>query len=404
MDLPVLPVECWTRIADKISSHDLSRLTGASKSLHAVLSPHLYRYIDLSVHNIPPVTEKGEKHIAPCPPQLLDRQRAFMRLILHHKPEYASWVRSFTWTMCLHRAYVTKAVVPEDELDSVVQFFSQLDRVLSIDIDGGSAHCYPPKPVPPLFPAASHIRLSGQMHYGLAAAILHSLEKTPLKTLDICNLHERGHTQSGQNYQAPPIQEGYNWGLAAWDENAAEPIKEDWPAGSLPKQVPPGPMRHLLNDQLVARCTSLESLALCQVSIEMLHAYELLPPGWYYPGLEIHEEWASFIQAVRPRHLIIQYDDVSATIRSELKTLWRKNTCRGNLPYHGDFDQKLLPLLKEGWPGLQRLELTYWLIAEMDMLDLVVRDETIALLGSSKEVEVNTLPWTYYDNGLHTLD
>lgn len=231
--------------------------------------------------------------------------------------------------MCLHRACVTQAV-PEDELDSVVQLFSRLDRVLSVDINGGSVHCYPLKPVPPLFPAASHIRLSGQMHYGLASVILHGPDKTSLKTLDICNLHERGHTQLGQNYQAPPLQEGYDWGLAAWDENDAEPMEEDWLADSLPKQIPPGPM-HSLNGQLVARCSRLENLTLRQVSIEMRHAYELLPPGWYCPGLEIHEEWASFFQAVRQRHLIIQYDDVSTTIRSELKRLLRKNTCRGNL-------------------------------------------------------------------------
>lgn len=204
MDLPVLPAECWTLIADKLSSHHPSRLTRASQSLHAVLNPHLYRYIDLSVHNIPPtVTEKGEEHIAPCPPKLLDRQRAFTRLILHRWPEYASWVRSFTWTMCMHRACVTKAV-PEDELDSVVQLFSRLDRVLSVDINGGSVHCYPPKPVPPLFAAASHIRLSGQMHYGLASANLHGPGKTPLKTLDICNLHERGHTRLGQTTRHLP--------------------------------------------------------------------------------------------------------------------------------------------------------------------------------------------------------
>ncbi|KAJ5201382.1 uncharacterized protein N7498_006045 [Penicillium cinerascens] len=81
MDLPVLPVECWTLIADKLSSHSLSRLTRASQSLHAVLGPRLYRYIDLSVHNISPtISAKGEEHIAPCPPKLLDRQRAFTRL------------------------------------------------------------------------------------------------------------------------------------------------------------------------------------------------------------------------------------------------------------------------------------------------------------------------------------
>lgn len=233
-----------------------------------------------------------------------------MRLLLRHKSEYASWVRSFTWTMCLHRACATTTVALEDDRDSVIQLFSQLDCALSVDINGGSIHRYPPKPVPALFPAASHIRLSGQMHYGLASAILHGPQKTQLKTLDICNLHERGHTQSRQNYQTPPVRESYGWGVAAWEDDVAAPIEEDWPEGSLPKQVPPGPMRRLLNKQLVTRCTSLERLALRQVGIDMLQSFKILPPGWYYPGPEIHEEWTSFIRAVRPRHLILQYDDL----------------------------------------------------------------------------------------------
>lgn len=78
-------------------------------------------------------------------------------------------------------------------------------------------------------------------------------------------------------------------------------------------------MRRLLNKQLVARCTSLGRLALRQVGIDVLQSFKILPPGWYYPGPEIHEEWTSFIRAVRPRHLILQYDDVCSKTRAELK-------------------------------------------------------------------------------------
>ncbi|KAJ5388949.1 uncharacterized protein N7496_000017 [Penicillium cataractarum] len=404
MDPSMLPIECWNLIADKLSSHDLSLVIRASKLFSTVFGPYLYRCIDLSVHEIPSsATEQDEGPLSPCPPNLLDRQHAFTRSVLHYKPEYALWVRSFTWTMCLQRTHALDPA-PEQELDSVIQLFSKMDRVLSVDIDGGDFHCYPPKPIPPLFPAACHIRLSGQMHYGLASAILHGPEKMSLKSLTICNLHELGHTRSGQNYQKPPIRSFYQWGLAAWDESDAEPIEEDWAAESLPKQVPPGPMRRVLNKQLASRCSSLESLTLCQVSMEMLQTYGLLPPGWYYPGPELHEEWATFIQAVRPCHLRIQYDDVSTAIRSGLKAMWRKNTCRGSLPYHREFTRKLLPLLKEGWPELRRLELTYWLIAEMEMLNLVVRDETVALLARDKEVELSLAPWTYYHRGFGTFD
>lgn len=95
------------------------------------------------MHNIAPiVTEQGEEQqAAPCLSELLERQREFTRLILRHKSEYASWARSLTWTMCLHRACATKAVVSEEELDSIVRLFSRLNRVLSVDIDGGSVHC-----------------------------------------------------------------------------------------------------------------------------------------------------------------------------------------------------------------------------------------------------------------------
>jgi hypothetical protein len=247
MDLSLLPIECWTLIADNLSSHDLSLLARVSTSFHVVFSPHLYCYIDLSIHRLPPiVTEEDGGQISLCSPSLSGRQRAFTSLILYHKPKYASWVRSLTWTMCLQQSRAIRPF-PEDELDSVVELFSRLNRVCSVDINGGSMHFYPPKPIPPLFPAAHNIRLSGQMHYGFASAILHGHEKTPLKTLAICNLHERGHTRSGQNYQEPPIREDHQWGLAAWDESDAEPMEEDWAPDSLPQQVPPGPMRHLLN-------------------------------------------------------------------------------------------------------------------------------------------------------------
>lgn len=154
----------------------------------------------------------------------------------------------------------------------------------------------------------------------------------------------------------------------------------------------------------MARCTRLESLTIAQVSIETLHAYELLPPGWYYPGPEIHEELSSFIQSVQPRYLRIQYDDVSMSVRSELKSLWMKNTCRGNCPYHKHFDQKLLPVLREGWPELRRLELTYWLITEADMLGLAVRDQAAPFLGDRTEVKISTLPRTFYRYRLNSSD
>lgn len=205
-------------------------------------------------------------------------------------------------------------------------------------------HLYPSISLPPLFPSARKLRVSEQMHYALASAILHGPHKAPLESLSIHSLHERGRFRSGQNYTES-------------SENI--PLEEDWPENSHPIQVGPGTMRRIFTPELAARCADrLQALTVTQLEMTLPRFFGIVPPQWQYLELDIHKECASFIQSVKPPVLALRYlclcpdQSRALQIRSPIRTsVMPPNKVFG-------FDGIFWPLLSEGWFGLKEIYLS----------------------------------------------
>ncbi|KAI9930817.1 hypothetical protein MW887_011575 [Aspergillus wentii] len=341
-----LPPELWHFIADNLEFSSIKNMTEVSKDLNTFFTPSLYRNVNLSVHHYEPIIE--DDYIVQRWPSniryVFAQQSFFMRQIFN-KPEYASMVRSFTWTMGLHRLCNLPEWAKEDdspiqELENIYALFALMDQVTFVDIGGGPIHPYlsDSSHLTSLFPNATHISLSGQMHYALASAILHGQDKAPLTSLRIGCLLERGRVRSGENY--------------IYRKSGRE-MEEDWPEDSNPIQIYAGCMRRVFNLSLQSRCRDLSDLTLCYLDLDMLRHRNNIPPGWNYLPDETHEEWTSFLKVVQPQHLTIEYFVLCMERLSELQG----RTCRLPRPGNRVFDHILLPVLHEAWPGLRTLDI-----------------------------------------------
>ncbi len=174
----------------------LKKTSQASHYMHTLSIPILFRFIDISVKPTIDIYNPG------CPRSWLTNiydtfvnQWRFAQQLLR-KPGYASYVRSFTWTMDIEKLQRPfgwiddRRVVWEPKMDSLM--FALLEKATAIDIDTGNRHPDPLSPLQPLFPSAQHIRLGGKMHHALASAILHGPDKAPLHSLTLNNVLERG--------------------------------------------------------------------------------------------------------------------------------------------------------------------------------------------------------------------
>jgi hypothetical protein len=151
----------------------LKALAEVSKDMHALSMPILYSKIDLSIHHtVPQVVPQDEQTITRWPidiSKIFGQQSLFMQQILD-RPELALRVRSFTWTMGLHQLCELPTWAHQNttihKLDNIYKLFQSLRHVTRIDISGGEFHDYScPSPQDIFSPEATHICLSGQMHY-----------------------------------------------------------------------------------------------------------------------------------------------------------------------------------------------------------------------------------------------
>ncbi|KAJ5155218.1 hypothetical protein N7492_008021 [Penicillium capsulatum] len=345
-----LSTEIWLSIMMVLDQPSLKALTEVSKDLYALSAPILYSNIDLSIHNPPRSTTEDGRETAPI---IFGRQNLFMQQ-LRARPELAVWVRSFTWTMGLHRicelpAWSQKEGKPSLILqrENIYTLYQSLRDVIRVDISGGDVHDYPYQSLPPLFPKASHIRLSGQMHYALASAILHG-PRAPLKCLSLTNLLEAGCLRGGRNFQLqydPRFK--YRPRLL--------PVEEIWADDGNPVQVVPGEMTRLLGPALQSRCSRLHRFTFGILDLTSESGLRILPPGWCTRNAAIHDELTAFLYNVHPREVALVYSRLSAERRAELKSRYWRRRCvihpRPSLgPQHG-----LFQTLLDGWPGLQKI-------------------------------------------------
>lgn len=348
-----LSTEIWLLIMMVLEQPSLRALTEVSKDLHAIATPVLYSKVDLSIHNLNPhfTTEGGQETAQ----KILGQQNLLMQQLLD-QPELALQVRSFTWTMGLHQLcalprWSQKEGKPSPilQLENIYTLYQSLRNVTNVDISGGDLHDYPYPSLPPLFPKATHVRLSGQMHYALASAILHGPQHALLKSLSLHNLLEPGCLKGGQNFQ-PQYDPRYKY------RPRLLPLEEIWPEDGSPIQVAPGEMIRLLGPALQSRCSRLQRFTFGVLDLTSESSLRILPPGWCTRNAALHDELTAFFRIVHPQEVALVYSRLSPDRRAELKSRYWRRRCvipprPSPTPRH-----RLLQTLLEGWPELQNME------------------------------------------------
>lgn len=169
--------------------------------------PELYREVDLSSHNLGRITENEDEFHCETwanlddfnrPENLLPRQRYFLRT-LQECPHYASYVRSFAWTMIWYDQHDEDGLAEIDY--HLWAIFSQLQRVTKLDL-AAIAHDKPleayTRQVPSvIFPQVKELRLTGWMPHNLVASILNSINLSDLRVLSLNALQEEGSLPDG---------------------------------------------------------------------------------------------------------------------------------------------------------------------------------------------------------------
>lgn len=179
------------------------------RRLQRLVLPFLLEIVDLSSHNngrLPDCEDEVRPEVYADfgsdyrPLNLVTRQRAFLRLITD-RPELASHVRSFTWTLIWADFDETSLAEIDFELWNV---FSRLNNVRKLDLASSLeadspivAHPFIRKNPSRLFPAVTHLRLLGWMHRGLVDAIVNSLDPKVLRTLILDYLQDEGAFPNG---------------------------------------------------------------------------------------------------------------------------------------------------------------------------------------------------------------
>ena len=344
--------EIWLLVMKMLDPSSLKTLTRVSQNLHSLAIAVLYSTIDLSIHHDNPETQCSVET-----QRIFGQQALFMQQVLD-RPELALQVRAFTWTMGLEQlchlpewaSRTGESPPPIYNLENIYVVFSYLRQVLHVDIHGGDFHNYPCPAISNLFPDASYIRLSGQMHYALASAILHGSNKVPLHSLTLCILLERGRFQTGHNYEPqfdPRLRR----------TRRALPLEEIWPQNVVvPTQVAPGEMvRLLLDPTLQSRCAHLQNFTFGVLDLTREYRWSMLPPGWCVRILSIHEELTEFFQTVHPHNVEITYSQLSPERRQELRSLYWRPHCRVHPRPSAQPQHALFHILREGWPELESL-------------------------------------------------
>lgn len=130
------------------------------------------------------------------PPNLVTRQRAFLRLITS-RPGLTKHIQSFTWTLIWWD-------FGEHQLQEIdLQTWNVFERMSNVTyLDLASLHevsqeTYVRQNPTTLFPAVTDLRLLGWMHRGLVKAIILSLDARRLRSLRLDYLQDEGALPDG---------------------------------------------------------------------------------------------------------------------------------------------------------------------------------------------------------------
>ena len=333
----------------KMLTKDAARKASQTcKHFHDLIIPLLYHTVDLSLDPLIDLYHVNPYHWPPNVKDVLVRQLRFARQVTC-KPEYASFVRSFSCTINMeddgHLGLIAGELWSNPLIFSI---FDKLDKATNIKINAGGRRLKTEPQLDSLFPSAQHIRLEGPMQYAFLTSILNGRDKALLQSLAL--------------------------------QNVFEPWEDSWNEREHSGQALIGPIRGLLTTSLQERCQNLQHL--CLQKQGQTHPNDHFSKHHHAFDLEVYDLWAAFIRSVRPRTLVIGH----------LGALHRPYQPNGPIyvpprpemsPMDENFQQRLLPLLKEGWVNLQRLVVRgvrRSVLGELELLEGVdvELDETVA--------------------------
>ncbi|KAF2649548.1 hypothetical protein K491DRAFT_721589 [Lophiostoma macrostomum CBS 122681] len=319
LDASCLSNEIWLLILHNLT---LRQLSGApcrlSWRFHHLCMTIVFRDVDASLHHyrIPDGCASANfDWIHWDCGVVADRQIRVLKQV-RQSPRYASYVRTFIWTMRFAPSESEVSCCDTlVQVSSHIHLFDLLKNVTSVDIDTGFMRVPPVHHSMNLFPKASKVQLGGVMPYSLAAAILHGNDKAPLRSLILFNVIEVGKVDIDGHDNDVPVRK---FGQVRYIDPAD--IQEDWPSGVTPVRVRPGCMRRLLTTELQRRCQSLVYLLLRKQGQQ--HSQQLLPSEITFDE-EVYEEWAEFIEATKPQHLRLEHGGTTEPpVTGRHKDLW----------------------------------------------------------------------------------
>ncbi|KUJ09840.1 uncharacterized protein LY89DRAFT_740905 [Mollisia scopiformis] len=372
-----LPLDIWHLITCQLHPSTISALTCTHPLLHNFLTPILYHSVDLSLSA--PSTEFWPKtnisimdHTWSRRSHIAKSQYLFIKQILAH-PDLALHVRTLNWTIGLERMGLLpeeiqgeKPVWKDEEMYAV---FEMLRDVVRLDVKTGTrSHGHLPLDMVGrgLFPNARYVKLSGIMRREFVDAVLSadmqtqssddargkgkekemvglenlSLDKVPLKTLNLDDLQEEGTFQN----QATPY--------AFRRMSAKKRLLGTEVPQEVPRLGPCQPMQHILTPALYDRCRTLQRLS--------IRVYGMSERG--SSDDELWMDWAVFIEEVKPQEVVFDCDRLPRSHGrgggSALRFA-RLREARGRAAVANDrrFGETLLPVLRGGWEGLKLVEI-----------------------------------------------
>ncbi|KAL7620938.1 hypothetical protein AAE478_008249 [Parahypoxylon ruwenzoriense] len=417
-----LPQELQLRVAESCTRPTLLSFSTASKVLHQLLTPVLYRVVDLSSHNGPDIDllMKSSKVPSDWPMNrnnpvdgiVYDKQRALIRTLRLH-PSLGKYVRILRWTTVDHSQHAYEAeliplwdqynegTISRSKLEMSLEeytfndctsrlwdTFATFAHVLDVDIAFVAAEKREACTPPPLFRQVQSLRLSGMASAFLIRSIMKSVNPGSLRYLHLNNLNQFAEL------------EGLREELPLREKGKLRPFPR--PAGSA------GPMRtHLL--ECSGKWCNLQSLIIDTAGLS---------------GPQPDRASATDVKALEAEDA--RYQELGALIRSVAKNLrafrfqqgpteekyrngWRQlphvRSARlvppqdGLRPMDALFHQHILSaILESTWPRLEKMELfgvasnTYCASLEATLTNCPLPEETLsqirAVVGSDPVLDV----------------
>ncbi|KAK0128298.1 hypothetical protein ONS95_000273 [Cadophora gregata] len=281
-----LAPELQEQVMRSCEASELLALACSCKILNEIAIDALYYLVDISTHNLVglfptsydtlALAENPDPHllILDDVEKCLKRQELFIRS-MELRPDYGAHVKKFTWT------YFSRCDPSNDQPVSDQPTWVALERLTAVKhLDFASmAFQRELDPPPSLFPAAEHIRLTGQMSFAFVRAMLGPKQAEHLVSLELNNLQDLGQFREGENFE-----------LSA--DLSLIPESEDKDGNSVVRH--PGNMRTHLKS-IEGRCPRLKYLSLRSVGND-----DNSDRRWSPAHDEArYQEWASFILSIR---------------------------------------------------------------------------------------------------------